>query len=252
MPNPKLLVILSSQDILPATGNPTGWYLPEFAHPYYKLAERVDITVASPKGGAAPVDPYSIESTKDDDMSQRFHSEKKALFENTLPISSFIGKSGEFDAIFYVGGHGRELDSVVFFLVQPLLIQTPAAMFDLANDTTSHELVREFYENEKIVSAVCHGPAALANVRLSDGTYLVSGNIVTGLSNEEEEILQFTKVMPFLLEDRLRQHGGQYKKAAAPFTGNVVESGKGDRLITGQNPPSAGLVGEVLLRRLTT
>ena len=108
MPKPRLLVVLSSQDILPATGNPTGWYLPEFAHPYYKLADHVDITVASPKGGAAPVDPYSVESTKDDELSQRFYSEQKYLFEKTLPISSFIGKSGEFDAIFYVGGHGRK------------------------------------------------------------------------------------------------------------------------------------------------
>lgn len=123
-------------------------------------------------------------------------------------------------------------------------------MFDLATDKTSHTLVREFYENGKIVSAVCHGPAALANVKLSDGTYLVDGSVVTGLSNEEEEILQFTKVMPFLLEDRLRQNGGQYTKASAPFAGNVVESGKEGRLITGQNPPSAGLVGEALLRRL--
>lgn len=125
-------------------------------------------------------------------------------------------------------------------------------MFDLATDEASHKLIREFYENKKIVSAVCHGPAALANVKLSDGSFLVSGNTVTGLSNEEEEILQFTKLMPFLLEDQLRENGGHYKKASAPFTGNVVESGKEDRLITGQNPPSAGLVGEVLLRRLLT
>ena len=82
--------------------------MPEFAHPYYKLVDRVDITVASPKGGAAPVDPYSIESTKDDELSQYFYTEMKGLFEKTLPISSFIGKSGEFDAIFYVGGHGGE------------------------------------------------------------------------------------------------------------------------------------------------
>lgn len=108
MPRPRLLVVLSSQDILPATGHPTGWYLPEFAHPYYKLAEHVDITVASPKGGSAPVDPYSIESTKDDELSQRFYSEKKSLFEETLPLASFLGKSGHYHAIFYVGGHGRK------------------------------------------------------------------------------------------------------------------------------------------------
>ncbi|PPJ50542.1 hypothetical protein CBER1_05518 [Cercospora berteroae] len=119
------------------------------------MAEHVDITVVSPKGGSAPVDPYSVESTKDDESSQRFYSEKKSLFEETLPLASFLGKSGEFHAIFYVGGHGP--------------------MFDLATDTASHALIREFYENNKIVSAVCHGAAALASVKLSDGSYLISG-----------------------------------------------------------------------------
>jgi putative intracellular protease/amidase len=122
MPNPRLLVVLSSQNILPATGNPTGWYLPEFAHPYYKLADHVDIIVASPKGGAAPVDPYSVESTQDDEVSQRFYLEKKPLFEKTLPISSFVGKSDDFDAIFYVGGHGRKLHCEIIPGMRTILI----------------------------------------------------------------------------------------------------------------------------------
>lgn len=122
-------------------------------------------------------------------------------------------------------------------------------MFNLATDNDSHALIREFYENGKIVSAVCHGPAALANVKLSNGSYLVSGKAVTGLSNEEEEILQFTKLMPFLL-DQLRSHGGKYEKALVPFGGHVVASGEGGRLVTGQNPPSAALIGEALLKAL--
>ncbi|KAM3417378.1 hypothetical protein BST61_g5628 [Cercospora zeina] len=153
MPCPQLLVVFSSQDILPTSSHPTGWYLPEFAHPSYKLAEHVDVTVASPKGCSSPVDPYSVESTKGDESSQRFYSEKKSLFEETPPLASFLGRSGDDHAIFYVGGQGP--------------------MFDLATDTASHALVRECNENDKIVSAVCHGPAALADVKLSDGSCLV-------------------------------------------------------------------------------
>jgi len=108
MSRPNVLVILSSQDVLPTTGNPTGWYLPEFAHPYSKLANHVNVTVASPKGGKAPIDPYSVESTKDDHISQDFLIAKSHLFEKTLPLSELLGRAAEFDALFYVGGHGRK------------------------------------------------------------------------------------------------------------------------------------------------
>ncbi|RSL53505.1 hypothetical protein CEP54_010353 [Fusarium duplospermum] len=189
----KLLVVLTSQDVLPTRANmKTGWYLPELVHPYNNLAPHVDIVVASPKGGEAPVDPYSIEDAKDDE----------------------------------------------------------ASMFDLAIDGTSHALIREFYESDKLVSAVCHGPAALANVELTDGTYMIEGQTVTGFSNAEEEAYKFTDAMPFLLEDKLQEHGGKYKKADQLFGVKVVTSGKSENLITGQNPPSAGVIGKVLLEAI--
>lgn len=123
-------------------------------------------------------------------------------------------------------------------------------MFDLAFNDTSHALVREFYESGKIVSAVCHGPAALVNVKLSNGEYLVKGNNVTGFSNAEEAAFQFTDAMPFLLEDKLKQHGGHYTAADKLFGVNIVMSGETDQLITGQNPPSAAIIGARLLERI--
>jgi putative intracellular protease/amidase len=120
-------------------------------------------------------------------------------------------------------------------------------MFDLATDFVSQSLIREFYESRKVVSAVCHGPAALVNVKLSDGTYLVSNQVVTGLSDAEEEFMQFTKDMPFLLESELRNRGAQYESADGLFGVKVVVSGKGGKLITGQNPPSAAVIGDTLL-----
>lgn len=123
-------------------------------------------------------------------------------------------------------------------------------MFDLAVDSKSHDLIREFWESSKVVSAVCHGPAALVNVKLSDGSYLVQGKEVTGFSNAEEDAYKFTDAMPFLLEDELRNHGGLYSKADKLFGVNVVKGGDNGRLITGQNPPSAGIIGQVLLEAL--
>ncbi|KAI8721431.1 DJ-1 protein-PfpI domain-containing protein [Fusarium sp. LHS14.1] len=223
----KLLVVLTSQDVLPTRDNmKTGWYLPELVHPYNDLAPHVDLVMASPKGGEAPIDPYSIEDAKNDETCQVFLKEKEHVWKDTQKLESFLGKSDEYAGIFFVGGHGP--------------------MFDLAVDSTSHALVREFYESGKLVSAVCHGPAALANVKLSDGTYMVDGQTVTGFSNAEEEAYKFTDAMPFLLEDKLQEHRGQYVKADQLFGVKVVTSGKSENLITGQNPPSAGVIGKVL------
>lgn len=106
---PKLLVVLTSQDNLPTRENfKTGWYLPEFVHPYNALAPHVDLVVASPKGGVAPLDPYSVEESKDDAECQRFLKENKDLWEKTEKLSTFVGRSSEFVGVFYVGGHGRK------------------------------------------------------------------------------------------------------------------------------------------------
>ncbi|KAH8686186.1 class I glutamine amidotransferase-like protein [Ilyonectria robusta] len=225
---PKLLVVLTSQDVLPTRDNmKTGWYLPELVHPYNDLVSHVDIVMASPKGGEAPIDPYSIEDSKGDEACQEFLRDKEHLWKHTMKLESFLGRSSDYAGIFFIGGHGP--------------------MFDLAVDTTSHALVREFYESGKIVSAVCHGPAALVNIKLSDGTYMVKDQAVTGFSNAEEDAYKFTDAMPFLLEDELRNHGGKYEKADQLFGVKVVVSGKSGNLVTGQNPPSAGVIGKTLV-----
>lgn len=118
-------------------------------------------------------------------------------------------------------------------------------MFDLAVDPKSQQLIKEFYESGKLVSAVCHGPAALANVKLSDGTHLIKGQDVTGFTNAEEDQAQLSSAMPFMLETTLEQNGAKFSKAD-PWASKVVVSGKGNRLLTGQNPASAGPLGEAV------
>lgn len=225
-PQPKVLFVLTSHGQMGDTGKPTGWYLPEFAHPYEVLSPHVSITIASPAGGAAPLDPSSVEATKDDKVSVNFLNKNKALWEKTEKLEKFLGHAKEYEAIFFVGGHGP--------------------MWDLATDATSHELINEFYTHNKIVSAVCHGPAALTHVKLSSGGYLLDGQSVTGFSNAEEDAVGLTSVMPFKLEDALNTAtGGKYVKAEKDWSPKVV-SARGGRLITGQNPASASGVGEAI------
>jgi putative intracellular protease/amidase len=221
---PKVLFVLTSHDTIDGTGKPTGWYLPEFAHPYNALAPHTEISIASPNGGAAPLDPASVEATKDDVESQDFLKTKEAIWKNTEKLESFLGRAGEFEAIFYVGGHGP--------------------MYDLAVDSTSHALINEFYAAKKIVSAVCHGPAALVNVKLPSGEYLLSGSKVTGFSNSEETAVGLMEAMPFSLEDKLNTaSGGKFEKASQDWSEKVVVDGK---IITGQNPASAAAVGKAI------
>jgi len=207
---------------------PTGWYLPELAHPYYVLANVADITIASPKGGTAPLDKSSVDAFKEDKEAMDFFEQKKALWEKTEKLSDLSGAAKNFDAIFFVGGHGP--------------------MFDLVDDPVSHKLISDFFDAGKVVSAVCHGPIALAKVKLSDGSYLVSGQPVTGFSNAEEEQSGLTKAMPVLLEDILLQNGGKYEKAE-PW-GVKVAIGRSGKLITGQNPASARPLGEAIKKAL--
>jgi putative intracellular protease/amidase len=209
---------------------PTSLSQPEFAHPYDVLAPHTKITVASPAGGAAPLDPASIEASKDDVKSQDFLKTKTQLWEQTETLSSFIGKAADFDALFYVGGHGP--------------------MFDLATDAASHQIIAEFHDAGKIISAVCHGPAAISNAKLSNGKYLIEGQAVTGFSNSEEIVMGLMEVMPFSLEDQLTKNsGGKYEKSSSDWEAKVVVSESG-RLITGQNPASAQGVGEAILKSL--
>ncbi|KAI1849619.1 hypothetical protein JX265_007957 [Neoarthrinium moseri] len=226
---PKVLVVLTSYGQIEGTDNKTGWYLPELAHPYDVLAPKTELVFASPKGGEAPLDQASVEMFKSDPSSVEFLKTKEALWKNTEKLSSFVGRSGEFAALFYPGGHGP--------------------MFDLATDKDSIALINEFVAAGKPVSAVCHGPAVFTNVVLPSGKHLVDGKEVTGFSNVEEDQAQMTKLMPFLLETKLGEVGGVYKKAAEPW-GPLVLSVDGGKLITGQNPASAKGVGEAIAKAI--
>ncbi|KAJ5111339.1 hypothetical protein N7532_001874 [Penicillium argentinense] len=215
---PKVLVVLTSHDTIPSTGKPTGWFLPEFAHPHHVLNGKVDLTIASPKGGEAP-------STR---------PQQSKLWKETHKLADIVPRAGEFDAIFYVGGHGP--------------------MFDLTNDQTSIGLIETFAKAKKPISAVCHAPCVFLNTKAPSGEALISGKTVTGFSNDEEDQVQLSAAMPFMLETELDKiSGGKYVKAAEPWGEKVcveTTAGIGGPLITGQNPASAAGVGEALLKAL--
>ncbi|KAK5046193.1 hypothetical protein LTR84_008650 [Exophiala bonariae] len=226
---PKVLFVVTSHDQLGNTGRKTGWYLPEGAHPHEVLAPYADIIWASPKGGITPLDPMS-DQVDDDDLLTRNFLLKKESWRSSEKLANFLGRADEFEAVFYVGGWGP--------------------MFDLATDSGSHQLINEFYAAEKIVSSVCHGPGALAKVKLPSGKYFLDGEPVTGYSNVEEGMAGVVEVMPFSLEDALQTaSGGHYKKATEPLGVNVVVA-RGGKLINGQNPASAGPTAEAILASL--
>lgn len=209
----KALIVVTSHAELGDTGKATGWYLPEVTHAYYPLkAAGYQIDFASPKGGSAPMDEGSYDM--DDELNRRFVQEGILnRLKTTLPIKNV--KAKDYGLIFFAGGHGT--------------------MWDFANSPDLNRVTAEIYENGGIVAAVCHGPAALTNVKLSNGKYLVDGKKVAAFSNDEEEAAGLTKVMPFLLESKLKDRGAKYSKAPL-WQKHVVTDG---RLVTGQNPASA-------------
>ncbi|PGH12087.1 hypothetical protein AJ79_04486 [Helicocarpus griseus UAMH5409] len=228
---PKVLVVLTSQDKIPANGNPTGWYLPEFAHPYDVLNGKVELTIASPKGGAAPLDPGSVQMFANDPVASAFAKEKQSVWSNTVKLSEV--KASDFDAIFYVGGHGP--------------------MFDLHSDPDSLSLIQQFAEAKKPVTAVCHGPTVFLKAT-AGGKPILADAKVTGFSNVEEDQVKMSEFMPFMLETELNKvSNGGYVKADEPWGEKVVISkvaGTGAPLITGQNPASATGVGKEILKAL--
>ncbi|KAJ4194772.1 hypothetical protein NW767_001769 [Fusarium falciforme] len=226
---PKVLVVLTSADKVPKTGKQIGWYLPELAHPFHVLNPLVELVYASPKGGVSPLDPVSVDLFKDDSVCKDFLENHTSVWENTTKLSDFAGRASEFDAIFYPGGHGP--------------------MVDLADDQHSKDLLRDFHSQGKVISAVCHGPAALVNATTAAGEPLLKGVKVTGFDNVGEEMFQFTEDMDFSLEDKLGQvSGGKYVKAAeGPLAEKVVVDGK---FITGQNPASSKGVAEEIAKAL--
>ncbi|KAJ7834984.1 ThiJ/PfpI [Mycena olivaceomarginata] len=209
------------------SGAQTGWYLPEAAHPYYVLAPHATIDFASPKGTNPPIDEGSVKMFENDAESIKFLTDEivKAKLANAKKLSAVSAK--DYDAIFYIGGHGP--------------------VFDLPIDPVNIKLANEFYHSGKIVSAVCHGVAALVGVTDTEGKSIFAGKNVTGFSNAEEEILGKTKDVPFSTEDRIISLGGKYTKADKPFELKVVVDGL---LLTGQNPTSGGPLAEEILKAL--
>lgn len=226
----KILVIFTSHTKLIGSDHPTGYYLPEIAHPYYIFKEAgYELVAASPAGGKAPLDQSSVEAFKEDQDSVKFLNDKTAQHwvDNTHKLADFAGKSGEYVAVFYPGGHGP--------------------VFDLPVDETSKSLIKDFYEAGKPTSAVCHAPAVFADVKLSDGSYLVNGKQITSFTDEEEEQAGLTKAVPWLVESRLIERGAKFAKTKPWGEKVVVDSTGGKLLISGQNPASAaGLAKEVL------
>ena len=226
MSSKKALIVVTSHDRLGDTGKQTGYYLPEVTHPYYALLDAgVEVDVASPRGGAAPMDPSS--GDRKDPANARFldtpaDRDKAARTTRLADVDP-----SAYDAILFAGGHGT--------------------MWDFREDRDVQRLAAAIHENGGVVAAVCHGPAALVDVRLSSGEFLVAGKRVTGFSNDEEEAAELTNVVPFLLESLLVEHGGRYEKAAGLWKEHVVTDG---RLVTGQNPASAGGVGREVARLL--
>ena len=222
-----VLMVLTSNDALGNSGEKTGYWLEEFAEPYYAFRDGgAEVTVASPKGGQPPVDPRSLEDSAQTDATRRLAEDADAQRQlaSTRPLLTMHG--GDFDALFYPGGHGP--------------------LWDLVDDESSINLIEEMYAADKPVGAVCHGPAVFRHARAQDGEPLVAGKRVTGFSNAEEAAVGLTDVVPFSIEDAFTESGAQYSRGEdwAPF---VQVDG---HLVTGQNPASSRATADSLLELL--
>ena len=220
----KVLMVLSSHDKLGNTGRKTGFWLEEFAAPYYVFTDAgAQVTLVSPKGGQPPLDPKSDEPDAQTDSTRRFKADGAAqsALAHTGKLADVSGDG--FDAVFYPGGHGP--------------------LWDLAEDKNSIRLIEATIAAGKPVAAVCHAPAVLRHVRGEDGSPLVKGRKVTGFTNSEESAVQLSAIVPFLVEDMLIGKGGDYSKAA-DWQPHVVRDGL---LITGQNPASSEAAAVSLL-----
>ena len=222
----KILMVLTSHDTLGNTGRKTGFWLEEFAAPYFTFRDAgVDLTLASPKGGQPPIDPKSDLPENQTDAMARFKQDETARKALSQTVKLADMRSADFDTIFYVGGHGP--------------------MWDLVDNPESIKLIESFYNSGKPVAAVCHAPGVLHKA-MYQGAPLVKGKRVTGFANSEEEAVHLTEVVPFLVEDELKRLGGIYEKAPDWQSFSIVDG----RLITGQNPASSTAAAKDLLKLL--
>lgn len=223
----KLLMVLTSHSRLGDTGEKTGFWLEEFAAPYYTFKDQgADIILASPKGGQPPLDPKSDEADFQTAATERFAQDKDAQSQlaNTRRLDSI--KSEEFDAVFYPGGHGP--------------------LWDLVENKDSIKLIEASYAQNKTLGFVCHATAALRDVKTPGGEFIVNGKKVTGFTNSEEEAVGLTEIVPFLLEDSLSARGGLFSKGE-DWSSHIEVEGN---LITGQNPASSEAVAVAMLSQL--
>lgn len=223
----KILMVLTSHDQLGDTGKKTGFWLEEFAAPFYVFKDAgAQIVLASPKGGQPPLDPKSDEADAQTPATQRFSAdaESKQALATTRRLSEIADE--RFDAVFYPGGHGP--------------------LWDLAEDRDSIRVIEAHYAAGKPVAAVCHAPAAFRHARTGDGAPLVDGKSVTGFSNTEEAAVGLTEVVPFLVEDMLRERGGNYQKKQ-DWQAFAITDGN---LVTGQNPASSEAAAKAVLKLL--
>jgi putative intracellular protease/amidase len=217
----KVLFVLTSHDRLGDTGKKTGFYLSELTHPFKVLQDNgIIVDFVSPKGGEAPIDGVDLSDKENFDFLN--NEENKKAIENTLRPDQI--DCNDYVAIYFVGGHGT--------------------MWDLPDNSKIQEITAKIFEDGGVVAAVCHGPVGLVNVKLSDGSYLISDKNVSCFTNEEEKAVALHKQVPFLLESKMKERGGIHSKAEN-FVKHVVISGK---LVTGQNPASAYAVGEEILK----
>ncbi|WP_224962967.1 type 1 glutamine amidotransferase domain-containing protein [Geomonas subterranea] len=225
----KILMVVTSHDRLGDTGEKTGFWLEELAAPYYVFRDAgVKVTIASPKGGMPPVDPKSNLPENETQATHRFKEDQAAQDDLAHSIRLREVSVNDYDAVFFPGGHGP--------------------LWDLAVDPDAIVLIGAFARADKPIAAVCHAPATLGDVKGKDGDFLVRGKRVTGFTNAEEEAVGLTDVVPFLLEDRLKERGADFRSGV--IWGPYVEvDGK---LVTGQNPASSAPAAEALLKVLTS
>ena len=223
----KIVMVLTSHDQLGNTGRKTGFWLEEFAAPYYVFRDAgVELTLASPKGEQPPIDPKSDLPENQTAAMARFKKDERAQKELSQTVKLADVKSENFDTVFYVGGHGP--------------------MWDLAESPVSIALLESFYNSGKPIALVCHSPGVLHHVTYK-GEPLVKGKRVTGFTNGEEEAVQLTKVVPFLVEDELKRLGAIFEKVPNWQPHSIVDG----RLITGQNPASSTGAAQALLKLMT-
>lgn len=225
----RVLIVVTSTDEVESTGKKTGLWIEEFAAPYYKFTEQgFEVTVASPKGGKAPIDPKSVLPDYSTETVKRFFADGVAQQKLNSTLALDAVKARDYDAIYYAGGTGP--------------------VWDLPQNKSSISLIQIFYADGKPTALVCHAPAALKNVKDIHGQFLIKGKEITGYSNSEEATGQSKDMVPFSLEDMVNENGGHYVKGEDwhPF---VVSEGN---LITGQNPASSGPVADKIIELLKT